>query len=154
MTQSNGTSVGRAAHFEHGGASMDDDCAVCEYAHRHGDWDSLLNRGRRSRLTHCRDCHRTYRWFQAHCTRCHCTFSSTKTFGYHSNTHDCDDPATRTRRDGAPFYEAVQTDLGIVYRRWDPRGPYSRRSMRTTTRIAPRTAGSPGSPRRRSKVVR
>jgi len=143
MTLSNSTTLDLVAHFEDGSAFIAGECVICEYAERRGEWDSLLNHGRRSARTHCGDCHRTYRRCEAHCSRCHLTFSSSKTFEYHSRLDHCDDPTTRFRADGNPFYVATERDDGIVFSRWDSRVPLSQRNRTTSAgQLAILTAGS------------
>lgn len=93
---------------------MNTECTTCNYANEHGWWGD-------SRITHCRDCHRTWSSLrQAHCRgrnhqgrRCCEHFASATGSDYHQATGEaeqvlCLPPATVLDSEGRPRYVAVR----------------------------------------------
>lgn len=89
------------------------ECGPCTHAREHGWWGPTLG----SAVTHCRDCHRSWRSLrEGHCATCCRHFADTAAHAAHLRDGECCDPATITRTDGSPRFKLVESPFGPL---WD-----------------------------------
>lgn len=108
------------------------DCEICAFAEQRNQWPILDGNldianpdGKivdsaaiKITITHCRDCHTTWKSFaQVHCTVCHCQFATDTTADYHWIGEDKKRAGVHVHPSEVAALVCVEEQFGPVWRR-------------------------------------